>query len=297
MHSVQCPPCYILLSKSTVQWWMRKAKLGSNWIRACKAGSSWARSSMGTRSSTASSTSNWSSKSGSPASTPAADQQPMCAATAMMPGIPSGPASSWQSAACPCIHEHHPWAPPAMEEELILPSPGYRVAANPWNLDIMERARTPGPMASFLRQVSTMESPDNPSYLNNGPPPADDIRDLRREATLENLADLQRYLEKLQFESTTLRMWYNGLQDQSMDESQRVHLYMMRMIGELQRTRRSQGWLPQWQAKANQPQPPQLQSKALLQRKLQSKLKVPLSHSSESSPVGKAADVQQSRHG
>ena len=34
---------------------------------------------------------------------PAADQQPMCAATAMMHGIPSGPASSWQSAACPSI--------------------------------------------------------------------------------------------------------------------------------------------------------------------------------------------------
>ena len=111
-------------------------------------------------------------------------------------------------------------------------------------------------MASFLRHVSTMQSPDNLSYLNNGPQPAEDIRDLRREATLENLAELQRYLEKLQFESSTLRMWYNGLQDEIMDESQKVHLYMMRVIGELHRTRRSQGWLPQWQARANQPQPP-----------------------------------------
>ena len=34
-----------------------------------------------------------------------------------------------------------------------------------------------------------------------------------------------------------------------------IHLYMMRMIGELNRTRRSQGWLPQWKARANQPQP------------------------------------------
>ena len=65
-----------------------------------------------------------------------------------------------------------------MEEEVILPAPGYRVPANLWNLDIMDRAHTPGPMASFLRHVSTMESPDNPSYLNNGPQPVDDIRDL-----------------------------------------------------------------------------------------------------------------------
>ena len=56
-----------------------------------------------------------------------------------------------------------------------------------------------GPRDSFSqvhgtsRHVSTMESADNPSYL----------------------AELQRCLEKLQFESTTLRMWYNGLQDSS----------------------------------------------------------------------------------
>ena len=82
-----------------------------------------------------------------------ADQQPMCAATAMMHGIegtPSGPASSWQSAACPSIHEHRPWAPPATEEDVILLNPGYRVPANLWNLDIMERAHTPGPMAFTL---------------------------------------------------------------------------------------------------------------------------------------------------
>ena len=128
----------------------------------------------------------------------------------------------------------------------------------------MDQAQA-GPMASFLRHVSTMESPDNPSCLNNDPQPVDHIGDLRREATLENLAEHQRYLEKLQFESTTLRLWCNGLQDQIMDESQRVHIYMMRMIRELQRTCRSQGWLPQWQARANQPQPPPAPAQAPVQ--------------------------------
>ena len=154
-------------------------------------------------------------------------------------------------------------------------------------------------MASFLRHVSTMESPDNPSYLSSGPQPVDDVRDLRREATLENLADLQRYLEKLQFESTTLRMWYNGLQDQIMDESQKIHLYMMRMIGELQRTRRSQGWLPQWLASESQPATVASSSNA---RRCSSPGSSPssrclFSYSSESSSVGKTVDVQQSRHG
>ena len=43
---------------------------------------------------------------------PAAEQQPMCATTAMTHGIPNGPASSWQSAACPSIHKHRPWISP-----------------------------------------------------------------------------------------------------------------------------------------------------------------------------------------
>ena len=190
---------------------------------------------------------------------PTADQQPMRAATAMMHGIPRGAASSWQGAACPPLHEHRPWAPLAMQEEVILPNPGYRVAASLWNLDIMERAHNPEPMESFLRHVSTMESPNNPSYLYDGPQPVDDTRDLRREASLENLAELQRYLEKLQFEHTTLRLWSNGIQDQIMDEFQRVHAYMMRMTEELHRACHSQtqGWLQQGQARANQPpQPP-----------------------------------------
>ena len=55
---------------------------------------------------------------------PAADPQPMCAATAMMHGIPMAPSSSRQSAACPSIHEHRPWAPP-VAEEVQLPQPGY----------------------------------------------------------------------------------------------------------------------------------------------------------------------------
>ena len=56
---------------------------------------------------------------------PSEDQQPMCAATAMTHGIPSGASSSWQGG-CPPIHEHREWAPPAAQNDVILPNPGCR---------------------------------------------------------------------------------------------------------------------------------------------------------------------------
>ena len=104
-------------------------------------------------------------------------------------------------------------------------------------------------MASFLRHRNTMESPPNPSYLYGGPQPVDDIQDLRQETSMENLVGLQRYLERFQFETTCLRLWSNGIQDQIMDETQRVHTYKSRMTEELNRVRCSQpqGWLQQWQ--------------------------------------------------
>ena len=66
-----------------------------------------------------------------------------------------------------------------------------------WHLDIKESALRPGPIASFLRHCNTMESPPNPSYLFGGPQPADDIQHLSREASMENLIELQRYAERI----------------------------------------------------------------------------------------------------
>ena len=226
---------------------------------------------------------------------PSEDHLPLCAATAMMHGIriPSGAASSWQGAVCPSIHEHRQWARPARENDVILPNPGYRVDANIWHLDIRERALRPGPIASLLRHCNTMESPPNPSYLQGGPQPADDIRDLRRDASMENLIELQRYAERLQFEATCLRLWSNRIQDQIMDETQKVHAYMTRMTGELNRLRHIQpAWLQQWQAKAPTstaiiPPPSSTftgtSSSSIFERSSR--------HSSQSSP-----SVQQSKH-
>ena len=60
---------------------------------------------------------------------PSEDQQPMCAAAAMMHGIPSGAASSWQGAACPPIHEHRQWAPPEkIQATGLMPTSGILIS-------------------------------------------------------------------------------------------------------------------------------------------------------------------------
>ena len=113
-----------------------------------------------------------------------------------------------------------------------------------------------GPMASFLRHVATAQSPDNPSYANSGPLPVREVRDLQKEATLENVAAHQRYLEKLEFELNTLWLWSNSIQDEIMEEAQKVHLRLMRMIRELQRLNNAQPWVEGWQVASQQAQPP-----------------------------------------
>ena len=72
---------------------------------------------------------------------PAEDPQPQCAAAAMMHGVSKPPASSYQ-VGCPTIAEHQEFIPPmqppmqpSMQAEVILPNPGYKIAAKLWNLD------------------------------------------------------------------------------------------------------------------------------------------------------------------
>ena len=134
---------------------------------------------------------------------PSEAQQPVCAAAAMMHGLSRGASSSWQGGCPPIVvDERQEWSPPVTQQHVILPNPGYKIEANIWHLNIKESALRPGPIASFLRHCNTMDSPPTPSYLRGGPQPADDIVDLSREASMENLRELQRYAERLQFEAT-----------------------------------------------------------------------------------------------
>ena len=103
-------------------------------------------------------------------------------------------------------------APAQQQQYVILPNPGYKIEANLWNLEIQVSVRTPGPLASFLRHCNTMDSPYIPSYGRGGTQPADDISNLERHASMENLRELQKYSEKLQFEATCCRLWADGFQ-------------------------------------------------------------------------------------
>ena len=75
----------------------------------------------------------------------------------------------------------------------------------------------------------------------------------------------QRYAERLRYEVTCVRLWSNGIQDQMLEETQKVQTWISRMIGELNRLRRVQpAWVQQLQSKASlqTPQPSTSQAQA-----------------------------------
>ena len=69
---------------------------------------------------------------------------------------------------------------------------------------------------------------------------------------MENLRELQRYAERLQFEATCVRPRANGIQDQIMGEQEKVQYWISGVIGELNRLRRVQpARINQLQAQGN----------------------------------------------
>ena len=83
-----------------------------------------------------------------------------------------------------------------------------------------------------------MDSPYIPSYGRGGTQPADDIGNLDRHASVENLKELQKYSERLQFEATCVRLWAEGIQNQIMDEQENVQIWISGMTDELIRLKR-----------------------------------------------------------
>ena len=141
-------------------------------------------------------------------------QQPQCAAAAMMHGISMAPASSLHGG-CPPIAENQeysqPMAPPGMvmmQREVITPSPDYPIPANLWDLNIPHCARAPSPLSTFIRHCNTMQSPHFPTYSKQGvSEPVAEISDLNRStSSIKNLRELQKYSEKLSYESTCCRL-------------------------------------------------------------------------------------------
>ena len=161
------------------------------------------------------------------------------------------PASSVHGG-CPPIADHQEFAPcmpppgmTMMQHDIIVPNPGYKIAANVWDLNIAQCVHAPSPLSTFLRHCNTMESPHYPTYSKKGTSaPADDIADLNRSSSsIENLRELQKYSEKLTYESTCCRLWAEGIQTQIMDEQEKVQAWIAGMTEDLLRMKRIQ---PAW---------------------------------------------------
>ena len=135
-----------------------------------------------------------------------------------------------------------------MQHDVIVPNPGYKIAANLCDLNIAHCAHASSPLATFLRHCNTMESPYYPTYSKKGTlAPADDIGDLNRStSSIENLRELQKYSEKLTYESTCCHLWSEGIQTQIMDEQEKVQAWIAGMTEDHLRMKRLQLAQPAW---------------------------------------------------
>ena len=86
-----------------------------------------------------------------------------------------------------------------------------------------ERSPSNAPCIS-PRHCNTMDSPYIPSDGRGGSQPADEVVYLDRNASMENLRELHKYSEKLQFEATCCRLWANGTLDRSWMSRRRSRL-------------------------------------------------------------------------
>ena len=171
--------------------------------------------------------------------------------------------------------QHQERNPPVPSQHVIWPNPRCKIEANLWHLNVQESGSRPGPLASFLRHCNTMDSPYIPSYGRGGSQPADDIVDLDRNVSIESLRELQKNSEKLQFEATCCRLWAYGIQDQIMDEQEKVQNWIAGMTDELIRLRRTQpAWIHQLQAQGGPP-PPQMSIAALSIQPQQTAFSIP----------------------
>ena len=115
----------------------------------------------------------------------------------------------------------------------------------------------PGPLGSFMRHVTTMKLPTNPSYVTTLQLPVNSSTQLRTDRTFENIAAHQAYLERLQLEQNTLRSWSNMIQDPRMGEADQVHNQKVRMVLAMQQQQQQQQsvhpWTQEWADRPVQP--------------------------------------------
>ena len=145
-----------------------------------------------------------------------------------------------------------------MQYDVILPNPDFPIPANLWDLNIPYCARMPSPLSTFIRHCNTMQSPHYPSYGRQGAPqPVESITDLNRStASIENLRELQKYSEKLAYESTCCRLWADGILTHIKDEQEKVYKWIDGMTEKLVRAKRSTFAQPHWMPSMTHPLQP-----------------------------------------
>ena len=120
------------------------------------------------------------------------------------------------------------------------------------------RKDIPGPLGSFLRHTTTMQSPNVPNYVTTQKYPVARVAELRTEPTAENIIAHQSYLECLQFEQNSVRCWSNMIQDQIMGEANQVYSQLGRMMLTLEQRERANQWTrAHTEQRMQQPQPAQ----------------------------------------
>ena len=65
-------------------------------------------------------------------------------------------------------------------------------------------------------------------------------------SSIENLRELQKYSEKLSYESTCCRLWADGIQTHIKDEQEMVQKWIAGMTEDILRMRRTQYAQPHW---------------------------------------------------
>ena len=87
--------------------------------------------------------------------------------------------------------------------------------------------------------------------------PAESITDLNRStASIENLRELQKYSEKLAYESTCCRQWAQGIQTHIQDEQEKIHKWIEGMTEDLLRAKRATFAQPHWMPAMTHPLQP-----------------------------------------
>ena len=134
--------------------------------------------------------------------------------------------------------------------------PDQWISGNLWNLPLRpEQLDEAGPLASFMRHVTTTASPNVPHYVSTGIFPVRDLADLSTEPTLQNVIAHQKYLEMLSFEAHALHQWSRMIPEQITAEREQTHLQLATMLEKMAASQQVNAWTRAQASQSMAPRP------------------------------------------